>query len=126
MRGRYGQDLLNTTLLWVGVALSLVNTFFRSYIAYALLCVLLALVTFRFLSRNVYKRRAENEKNVKLLNAVRGWIKLQKDRFRDRKTHIYRKCPHCKAVLRLPRVKGAAASRGVTCPRCSKHFDVRT
>lgn len=43
-------------------------------------------------------------------------------RIRDRKTHVYRTCPVCKNVLRLPRVMG---EHGVNCPACRGHFTVK-
>ena len=43
-------------------------------------------------------------------------------RIRDRKTHVYRSCPVCKSVLRLPRTSG---EHGVNCPACHGHFMVR-
>ena len=42
-------------------------------------------------------------------------------RWRDRKTHVFRKCPHCKKTLRLPRVPG---DHFVNCPLCHTHFSV--
>ena len=43
-------------------------------------------------------------------------------RIRDRKTHVYRRCPVCKNVLRLPREVG---DHGVNCPVCHGHFSVK-
>ena len=43
-------------------------------------------------------------------------------RIRDRKTHVFRACPVCKSVLRLPRTPG---EHGVNCPTCRGHFAVR-
>ena len=43
-------------------------------------------------------------------------------RIRDRKTHVYRRCPVCKTVLRLARTPG---DKGVNCPSCRGHFSVK-
>lgn len=123
MYGRYGSDNLNKALLWVYVALVLLNMvlslFVESpwyYLIYNVASMALAVyIIFRMFSRNIAKRRRENEKYL-------GFFKLMKNRFRDRKTHVYKKCPRCGAVLRLPRARG---KHTVCCPRCSNRFGVR-
>ena len=52
-------------------------------------------------------------------------FKEKKNTYRQHKaarTHIYKKCPNCHAVLRLPRRKGKHTT---VCPNCSKEFKVR-
>ena len=44
-------------------------------------------------------------------------------RIRDRKTHVFRRCPVCKKLLRLPRTEG---EHGVNCPSCRAHFSLKT
>ena len=44
-----------------------------------------------------------------------------RDKWTFRKTHVFKKCPGCKAVLRLPRKKG---KHTVNCPHCHKNFTV--
>ena len=77
---------------------------------------------FRMFSRKIYKRRAENEKFLKIWNPIKNKFRLMKNKRRDRKTHVYKKCPKCKAVLRLPKQKG---KHTVRCPKCSERFDVK-
>ena len=124
MYGRYGNDKLNNTLLWCYAALVIVymvvflfveeNPYV--YIAYLFLSwTLLGVVVYRSMSRNIQKRRSENERFV-------GFFKLMKNKHRDRKTHVYRKCPTCRAVLRLPKAKG---KHSVVCPRCKNRFEVK-
>lgn len=57
----------------------------------------------------------------RFLKKMRNFLLLQKNKLRDRRTHVYRECPFCHAVLRLPKRPGA---HSVKCPRCSEHFDV--
>lgn len=121
--GRYGADTLNNVL--TGIYLSwlitfsivdiFINSIIFSIIGWLVTVAIFALVMFRMMSRNIYKRRRENEKFC-------GFFKLQRNKFRDRKTHVYRKCPSCKAVLRLPKAKG---KHTVVCPRCKNRFDVK-
>ena len=127
MYGRYGGDTLNKVLLGVYVGLvltfSVVSLLVKNPLASLILnicyfAVSVALVVWifsRILSRNIQKRRRENERFC-------GFFRLIRNRFRDRKTHVYRKCPKCRAVLRLPKAKG---KHPVVCPRCKHHFEVR-
>jgi uncharacterized paraquat-inducible protein A len=127
MYGRYGTDTLNKVLLWSYVVLVVVYSAVSLFItdskisallllSYLLISALLIfLIFFRQFSRNIQKRRRENEKFC-------GFFRLRKNKFRDRKTHVYRKCPHCKAVLRLPKAKGR---HNVICPRCKNRFEVK-
>lgn len=124
MYGRYGNDRLNNVLLWSYIVIVLLRmilfVFFDepvlvAIIYYVLTLALFATIIFRAFSRNVVKRRRENERFF-------GFFKLLKNRFKDRKTHVYRKCPKCRAVLRLPKAKG---KHTVVCPRCSERFSVR-
>ena len=127
--GRYGGDTLNNVLL--GVYLFIVLAYFIgslfippaavkvklivSLLYYVLTITLFILIFYRMLSRNVIKRRRENDRFC-------GFFRLRKNKIRDRKTHVYRKCPNCKAVLRLPKSRG---KHSVVCPRCKNRFSVR-
>lgn len=122
MYGRNGNDKLNQFLFWIYFVLLLANLFLKSVILWVVELILVALYMFRFLSRNIYRRQTENRKFLKIWNKFTGFFKLQKNKFRDRKTHVYRKCEHCKAVLRLPKKKG---KHTVRCPQCNKTFSVK-
>lgn len=129
MYGRYGTDTLNkvylgiyiaVVVIYYAVSLFIPDTAAKAkallFLAYLLVTtVLIILIFFRMFSRNIAKRRRENDRFC-------GFFKLWRNRFRDRRTHVYRKCPKCKAVLRLPRAKGKHA---VVCPRCHERFRVR-
>ena len=124
--GRYGTDTLGKVSLWVFCGLLLTDIvldFFTEpqwlrWVELTISIVSVALMIwmyFRMFSRNIPKRRRENE-------LFCNFFKLRRNRFRDRKTHVYRKCKHCKAVLRLPKSKG---KHTVLCPRCHKRFETR-
>ena len=128
MYGRYGWDTLSKVLMWVYVAIVFIYAilgivFKNDPLASTIVSVsylvcsmgLVFWIFFRVFSRNIAKRRRENEKFC-------GFFKLTRNKFRDRKTHVYRKCPKCKAVLRLPKAKG---KHTVVCPRCKNRFEVR-
>ncbi len=122
MLGRYGSDQLNSFILIVVAILMVVNIFVNSLIMYLLYMLMWAWSLFRMMSRNIYKRRAENEKFLKMWNPIKNKCRLMKNKRRDRKTHVYKKCPKCKAVLRLPKQKG---KHTVRCPKCSERFDIK-
>lgn len=121
--GRYGNDTLNKVLtavylVWL-IAFTIVDIFVNSII-FSIVGWLVTLALFiwvmcRMMSRNIYARRRENEKFC-------GFFKLRKNKFRDRKTHVYRKCKSCKSVLRLPKAKG---KHFVVCPKCKNRFEVK-
>ena len=116
MYGRYGVDQLNIFLLIVSVALHLVAMILSrlgavcailgmlvSLIAYAILIWYL----FRFFSRNLEKRFAENRRYL-------TW----KSRVTDRSNRYFR-CPNCKQTVRVPRGRGKIC---IKCPKCSEKF----
>ena len=122
MYGRYGTDTLGNVMLITYFVIVLLHTFLGFFwgnvwidVAVWLISSALAItVITRMFSRKVAKRRRENERFC-------GFFKLIRNKIRDRKTHVYRKCPDCKAVLRLPRAKG---KHTVVCPCCKNRFDV--
>lgn len=123
MYGRYGTDTLSKVMLWVYLAFILIctvlsffiNSIWFSLFYYVSCTAMIFWMFFRMFSRNVAARRRENDRFC-------GFFKLRKNKFRDRKTHVYRKCPSCGAVLRLPKAKG---KHFVVCPRCKNRFEVK-
>jgi len=123
MIGRYGMDEMYIGLVAVWFFLTVINSFVQSTLLSLLGTAVLIFGLYRFMSRNHAKRRAENEKFLKLWRPVKNWLMFQRDRFRDRKTARYRKCRHCKAIIKLPNQKG---KHTVRCPKCGERFDVRS
>ncbi len=122
MMGRNGIDTLYHFLMILCIALIIVNVFVGSLILSILETAVLVYAIFRAMSRNVYKRQRENEIFLKIIGKPKAFFKLQKCKSRDRKTHVYKKCPSCKNNLRLPKVKG---KHTVVCPCCKGRFDVK-
>lgn len=121
MSGRYGIDSLFYALFISAAVLSVVNCFVRQFWLQIIVYALVIYAIFRVMSRNTEKRRCENQ----AFNRVAVKFKEKKNTYRQHKadrTHIYKKCPNCHAVLRLPRRKG---KRTTVCPKCSKEFKVR-
>ena len=115
MSGRYGTDRLNTVILCVGVAASILSAFLQHLligrIAWVLSYALMIWAIFRSLSRNINKRYQENRRFLLML-----------DRIKDRKNRYFL-CPRCRQTVRVPRHKGKIA---ITCPKCKERFERRT
>lgn len=123
MYGRYGTDTLSMVLLYVYFAFVLICTIVSIFVRslwfslfyYVIASALVVWMFSRMFSKNIVARKRENDKFC-------GFFRLRKNKFRDRKTHVYRKCHACKAVLRLPKAKG---KHFVVCPRCKNRFEVK-
>ena len=122
MYGRYGTDELYRFLSIVFYILFILNLFLGSYALTVSVTALRIFMTYRVFSKNIVKRRAENEKFLAIKRRFDNFIKLNKNKWRDRHTHIYKKCPHCGAVLRFPKIKGKHIAN---CPSCKAEFDVK-
>ena len=122
MYGRYGNDNFNRFILVMACILAVVNVFEPNIVMSLLPTVLIFWCTFRMFSRNIAARRRENSRYLKIIGPIKNKIKLLKNKFKDRKTHVYKKCPKCKAVLRLPKRKG---EHTVACPKCGERFNVK-
>lgn len=122
MYGRYGVDELYYALLVLWLVLWVVQIFlpWRAAILVPMLVLLYAM--FRVFSRNIPRRRAENDWYRRKREALQRRGRLMRRRWAERKTHAYKTCPHCRAVVRLARVKG---KHTCTCPRCRRDFPVR-
>ncbi len=142
MRGRNGSDELYYAMLIMSLVLEVADWFINSRV-FSLISVLFFVLTmYRFFSKNLYQRQKENAKFLQVIGKVRNKdfsrdpyeVKVKKPskfkkkidafkmRFRDRKTHVFKKCPSCQAVIRLPKRKG---EHTVCCPRCSTDFKVK-
>lgn len=128
MQGRYGGDELNRFLIFTALALMLLGFLFTLFGLWwlALPCDLLEWTAviwafYRMLSKKIYVRMGENRKFLAVKNRIVGFFKLRRAMFKDRKTHVYKTCPNCKSVLRLPRRPG---HHTVKCIRCAHRFEV--
>lgn len=123
MAGRYGVDALSRTFPWLYFGLFLLNLFLRSWLVMLLEFLVLAVWIGRMFSRNTVARVRENEWYLKKTARLRSWMRLQQNRWRYRKTHVFRTCPYCKALVRLPKSKRGRHT--CNCPRCGREFPVK-
>ena len=123
MMGRYGPDHLGIAMIVVSLVLSLINSITHftpiMYVSYILLIIAL----FRMLSRNITRRRSENDKFIRFWWPVKTKAGRIFSNAKNRKTHKFFKCPGCNNTLRVPKGKGRLQ---ITCPKCGERFIKKT
>lgn len=130
MYGRNGMDQLNRALFWAYLALWLVEGVLSATLKnravtavfQAVLSLLMLLILLRLFSRNLYKRRAENQKWVNFAWGLKSRQKNAAARHAD-KDHKYFTCKNCKTICRVPVGKGKIV---ITCPKCGRQIQAKT
>ena len=123
MYGRYGTDELSKFLMILALILMVISWLPNLGLVYFAALALMVWSLFRTFSRKLDKRRRERERYLKLRKPIVDFFKLSKNKWRDRKTHVYFKCKKCKAVLRVPKGKGSIV---VICTRCKDRIEKET
>lgn len=123
MYGRYGNDALTTFLLILTAILMVISWIPRLRWVYFLAAAVLVWSLTRSFSRKLDKRRRELDRYLKIKTPVVNFFKLQRNKWKDRKTHVYFRCKKCKAVLRVPKGKGSIV---VICTRCKDRIEKET
>lgn len=127
MAGRYGMDQLNKFISVLSLVLLIAAVIFNktaiSRPLWLLAFVLLLVVYARMLSRNVYKRNAENYKYLKHRMSFTGKFEMISIRWKQRKDYKFFSCPACHTTLRVPKHKGKI---NIVCKKCGNSFTGRT
>ena len=120
MIGRNGRDELQTISLWIAIIFMVLSPMVTRLVKFPLIDALaygLVLYSiFRFCSKDVYKRREENQKFLREVE----FFKLRRS---VRKTHKIYRCKGCGRKIRIPKGRGKVE---ITCPLCGKKFIRRT
>ena len=115
MLGRYGPDHLSVAMILLSFILSLLY----AVVGYTALLLIsytfFGFTLYRMLSRNITRRRAENDKFIRFWWPVKTKIKNIIKEIKDKRKYKYFKCPSCKTTLRIPKGKGKIR---ITCPKC--------
>ena len=111
MYGRYGPDELNTALLIFGAVLAVAGMLFSLPLLTVLSYAPLGWLLFRMFSRNLNRRRLENQKYLQFFA-----------RLKDRESCYY-SCPRCRQTVRVPRGRGKI---NIHCPKCGNQFIKKT
>ena len=118
--GRNGFDALANTVLGVSLAMMIVSGFMPipilGFVLYLASFGGLIYSYFRCFSRNLVKRRRENYR-------FKEFFRVRKLKWKERKSHRYFKCPHCKAWMRVPKGRGKIT---VICRACRFRFDKKS
>mgnify|MGYP003322218454 CR=1 FL=1 len=122
MYGRNGNDNLNNFIFFLYIITFIVFLFVKHISIIIIATILLIINIYRMLSKKLYVRQKENAIYIKIITAINRPFKRFFHRIRDRKTHVYKKCPNCKKILKLRKVKG---EHTVKCPVCAYHFKIK-
>ena len=128
MYGRNGMDQLNLVLMWVVLILDVVTMLVqRNHAAVSMVLYWLSMagwvyVLFRMFSKNLSKRRGENQKFVNWVWRMKSSRAGAKERHAD-KDHKYFTCKNCKTNCRVPVGKGKII---ITCPKCGAQIHAKT
>ena len=121
MKDRYGIDELYKFLLLICFVLLVINTFVSNNIIRLFEVLLIVIIFYRYMSKNIKLRKKENDKYLEIKDKIIKLFDFNKKKYKDRNTHMYKKCPKCKQKIRLPLKKG---KHTVKCPNCGNRFDV--
>ena len=122
MAGRNGNDQLNVFLLILDVALLVLTGIFsrgKGSLLYILAIILLFVIYFRMFSRNLYRRREENGKYLRMKYNAQAALRVRRERWVQRKDYKFFTCPACRAALRVPRGRGKLK---IVCRKCGTSF----
>ena len=122
LNGRYGIDELYKLLLIICFILVIINIFIDNIVIRLLELLIFIIAIYRVLSKNKYKRIKENQKYLEVEKKIINYFNYLKRKYRDRNTHMYKKCSKCGQKIRLPLKKG---KHTVKCPNCNEKFEVK-
>ena len=120
MQGRYGADEFGQALLWMGIALSLIEMFTGWILLGMLSMALFIWAIYRMFSRNTSRRFAENYRFLKLWNPVKNWFQWLWLSIRYCNKNRYFLCPKCRRIACVPKGTGRVT---ITCKGCKHKYD---
>lgn len=122
MYGRNGSDELGQFTLILYLFVWLLQTITGWGLLILVEYVLLFIILYRMLSRNLARRRAENTKFLQKSAPVRKKLLTLRNRLKDR-DHRYFRCPNCRQQMRVPKGKGRIT---VHCRSCGATFEEKS
>ena len=123
MKDRYGSDQLSFALFLVAMLFIILARFTKMQIFSLISNIPLIYGVYRMLSKDIYRRRLENNKYLTFVSPLKSKYRKSKRKFEGRKIYKYLVCPNCKKELRIPRGKGKI---NITCPQCKEKFEGRS
>lgn len=125
MQGRYGPDELYKFLLYLYLILFIINNFLKSNILDIIELLIVIFMFYRFFSKKRYSRQKENQQYLKIKKSFTNTIQNIKRNYHNREYNIYKKCPKCKTILKLP-LPNKRGIQHVKCPKCKTRFKFLT
>ena len=129
MYGRNGTDQLNWAILvmylvlWViRILVSALDVTVAAMIIDVIMFLLAVVLLWRTFSKNLAKRRAENQRFINWWWPIKNRFAAAKARKAD-KAHKYFTCKNCKTICRVPAGKGKIV---ITCPKCGHKIEGRS
>lgn len=126
MYGRNGTDQLNWAILvmylvlWViRILVSALDVTVAAMIIDMIMFLLAVVLLWRTFSKNLAKRRAENQRFINWWWPIKNRFAAAKARKAD-KAHKYFTCKNCKTICRVPAGKGKIV---ITCPKCGHKIE---
>ena len=120
MIGRNGRDELLVAVLYSSLVLYGVASVFERLFPVTIFKIIgwvgIVYSFYRFCSKDVYRRREENQKFLREIEFLKLRISM-------RKTHKIYRCKGCGRKIRVPRGKGKIE---ISCPLCGRKFIRRT
>lgn len=123
MQGRYGErgiDEYGRFLNIVTMVFIILSLLFRKVgIFYWIALALLVYEYYRIFSRDISKRRHENDRYLQIRYNRGAFAEDMRRKKEDAKTHRIFRCPSCRQKVRVPRGRGRISIR---CPKCGEEF----
>ena len=126
MYGRNGTDQLNWAILvmylvlWViRILVSALDVTVAAMIIDVIMFLLAVVLLWRTFSKNLAKRRADNQRFINWWWPIKNRFAAAKARKAD-KAHKYFTCKNCKTICRVPAGKGKIV---ITCPKCGHKIE---
>ena len=121
MYGRNGADQLGNAMLVLYLVFWLLEVLLARWaLAAGILgwvsLLLAVVIIFRIFSRNLPRRRAENQWFLRWWLPLKGRLRGARERRQDRE-HRYFTCKSCGTICRVPAGKGKIE---ITCPKCGR------
>ncbi len=121
LSGRNGPDAFSMTASLSACVLLIIAMFVGgtiSSVLWLLALICLIFCYFRIFSRNIPRRRAENQRFLTLIAPLTQLHGRFREKKRQKNLYCFFQCPQCGTVLRVPKGKGHIR---ITC-KCCKHI----
>ncbi len=116
MYGRYGIDDLYKFNLVLYLIFLIIQLFVRNKVISILELIIIIIMFYRFLSKDIVKRKKENDLYLKIKNDIlKPFINIKRN-IMD-KDSVYKRCHKCHKVLKLP-LPDHKGIKKVICPKC--------